>query len=87
MLVSRRKFVQASVAVSAGTMGGPADARSFAVGQGVQSGLPAAIGALKPFPGKPTPIADAERLARIEKARRLMSEQGMGAIVLEPGTS
>jgi Xaa-Pro dipeptidase len=42
---------------------------------------------LKPFPGKATPITEAERLSRIEKARRLMAENGIGAIVLETGTS
>jgi Xaa-Pro dipeptidase len=46
-----------------------------------------AIRALKPFPGKAVPIGDDERRARIENARRLMAEHGMGAIVLEPGTS
>ncbi|MEO5814251.1 MAG: Xaa-Pro peptidase family protein [Gemmatimonadaceae bacterium] len=35
----------------------------------------------------PGPITDAERLARIEKARRLMIENGMDAILLEGGTS
>ena len=33
------------------------------------------------------PISDAERLARIEKARRLMTEQGIDAMLLEGGTS
>jgi Xaa-Pro dipeptidase len=33
------------------------------------------------------PISDAERLARIEKARRLMIENGIEAILLEGGTS
>ena len=33
------------------------------------------------------PITDAERLARIEKARRLMMENGIDAMVLEGGTS
>ena len=33
------------------------------------------------------PISDAERLARIEKARRLMVEQGIDAMLLEGGTS
>ena len=36
---------------------------------------------------KVTPISDAERLARIEKARRLMIENGMDAMLLEGGTS
>ena len=33
------------------------------------------------------PITDAERLARIEKARRLMRDNGIDAMVLEGGTS
>lgn len=33
------------------------------------------------------PITDAERRARIEKARRLMVEHGIDALVLEPGSS
>jgi Xaa-Pro dipeptidase len=42
---------------------------------------------LKPYPGKATPISETERRARIEKARRLMVDNGMSAVVLEPGTS
>jgi Xaa-Pro dipeptidase len=39
-------------------------------------------------PAAPIPsITDAERLARIEKARRLMRENGIDAMVLEGGTS
>ena len=34
-----------------------------------------------------TPIRDAERESRIERARRLMIQNKIGAIVLEPGTS
>ena len=41
---------------------------------------------LKPLPPAP-PITDAERLARIEKARKLMAENGIDAIFLEGGTS
>ena len=36
---------------------------------------------------RPTPITDEERGSRIEKARRLMKEQGIDALVLEGGTS
>jgi Xaa-Pro dipeptidase len=36
---------------------------------------------------KVVPISDAERLARIEKARRLMTENGLDAVLLEGGTS
>ena len=49
--------------------------------------MPDVIRALKPLPGKAAPISEQERLARIEKARRLMAEHGIGAIVLETGTS
>jgi Xaa-Pro dipeptidase len=52
-----------------------------------RSARPPAITALKPFPGTPVPISDDERHTRIDKARRLMGEHGLGAIVLEPGTS
>ncbi|MDB4914335.1 MAG: pepQ 1 [Gemmatimonadetes bacterium] len=37
--------------------------------------------------GAVVPIADAERLARIEKAQRLMIENGIDAVLLEVGTS
>jgi Xaa-Pro dipeptidase len=54
----------------------------------------AAIGDGLAFPTRPrplsppvVPISDAERLARIEKARRLMAENGIAAMFLEPGSS
>ena len=61
----------------------------LAQGRGGGAGNPAApsILALKPLPGAPPAIADDERRARIAKAQRLMGEQGIGAIVLEGGTS
>ena len=49
--------------------------------------LPPSIRALRPMTGGVTPITDAERMARLERARRLMAEQGISAIVLEPGSS
>jgi Xaa-Pro dipeptidase len=83
MRLSRRQFVQSSSAALAA-----AGALAPSTHAAEQAGdLPPAVRALKPFPGKAVPIADSERLARIEKARRLMAENGMGAIVLEPGTS
>ena len=56
-------------------------------GEAQATSIPAAVAALRPFPGTAVPITDDERRARIEKARRLMAEHGFGAIVLEPGTS
>ena len=84
MTISRRGFIQAATAIAAwhrvrrrrGRQGSPARTRRL---------LPSPR--LKPLPGKAVPITDDERRARIEKARRLMSEHGMAAIVLEPGTS
>ena len=49
--------------------------------------LPAPIRQLKPKTDGIAPITDDERRARIAKAQRLMAEQGIGAIVIEPGTS
>ena len=86
MPISRRRFVQTTVLAAAAATPVAAQRR----GQGADTGaasLPDSIRTLKPFPGKATPISDQERLARIEKARRLMAEQGIGAIVLETGTS
>ncbi len=49
--------------------------------------VPAAIRALEPMTAGLVPISDEERKTRIEKARRLMHEQGIGAILLEGGSS
>ncbi|WP_240606427.1 M24 family metallopeptidase [Phenylobacterium kunshanense] len=42
---------------------------------------------LAPPPGAPPPISRAEREARIAKAQRLMREQGVSALLIEPGSS
>jgi Xaa-Pro dipeptidase len=46
-----------------------------------------AASGLKPMTGDITPISRAEYLARIAKARALMSLQGIGALLIEPGAS
>jgi Xaa-Pro dipeptidase len=58
-------------------------------GRGSSQGnsVPASITALKPLPNSAPPITTDERRARIAKAQRLMTERGIGAIVLESGTS
>ena len=48
---------------------------------------PAPIQALTPKTGGVAPISDDERRARIAQAQRLMTEQGIGAVVIEPGSS
>ena len=55
--------------------------------QAPTQGVPDAIQRLQPLSPPPTPIADAERLARIENARRLMRENNIGAMFLEHSSS
>jgi Xaa-Pro dipeptidase len=52
-----------------------------------KSDLPEPIRNLQPYPGEYTPISDEERLGRIEKAQRLMVENGIDAVFLDSGTS
>jgi Xaa-Pro dipeptidase len=49
--------------------------------------LPPPVRALTPMTAGIVPISDDERRTRMERARRLMLEQGIDAILLEPGTS
>jgi Xaa-Pro dipeptidase len=84
MKPGRRTFVKSAAAAVAAAAAAGTDSLQAAA---QQAPLPASVTTLKPFPGQAVPIADDERRARIEKARRLMAENGMGAIVLEPGTS
>jgi Xaa-Pro dipeptidase len=49
--------------------------------------LPPAIHALTRMPGTATPIDDRERHSRIERARHLMADHRIDALLLEPGTS
>jgi Xaa-Pro aminopeptidase len=91
MSISRRRFFQSSAmaatAAIASSSRAEAEAQRGQRGGGAAAPVPETIRALKPLPGTATPITDQERLARIEKARRLMAENGIGAIVLETGTS
>ena len=90
MRVSRRTFLSSSAAASTALAAGCTStppATPVAAAAAAEPSVPASISSLKPYPGTATPISDEERRARLEKARRLMTEQGLGAIVLEPGTS
>jgi Xaa-Pro dipeptidase len=83
MQLSRRQFTAALTTVTgAAALGGIEAAAASET-----SGLPRQIAALKKLTDGIAPITDAERAARIEKARRLMREHGLAAIVVEPGTS
>jgi Xaa-Pro dipeptidase len=52
-----------------------------------QNSVPDAIKNLRPMTAGVQPITDDERRARVEKARRLMRENQLGAIVMEGGSS
>lgn len=87
MPISRRQFTSAA-SLAAGTLFTPGARRADAQeGNEAPRPVPDVVRALKPLPGAPAAITDDERRTRIEKARRLMAENGLGAIVLEPGTS
>jgi len=49
--------------------------------------VPPPIAKLNSMTSDVVPISDDERRGRIEKARRLMADREMGAVVLEPGSS
>jgi Xaa-Pro dipeptidase len=73
------------VSRSAGAVGAAALIPHVGRAAGMHSATTFAPGEIAP-PGPP-PITDEERRARVEKARRLMSENGVTAMVLEGGTS
>jgi Xaa-Pro dipeptidase len=57
------------------------------IARGQSSDVPEAIRKLKPMTDGIQPITAGEREARMEKARRLMSENKLGAVVMEGGSS
>ena len=85
MSINRRNFLKMT-AGAAGAYGVAAAAMGNA--EAGQAALPkgTAIGRLKPMTAGIVPISDDERLARMEKARRLMAENKIDAIVIEGGT-
>jgi Xaa-Pro dipeptidase len=88
MSLNRRKFLKmtagaAGAAGLAGAVKGRLDAGQAA---GTPPPKDTPISRLKPMTSGVVPISDAERLARMEKARRLIAESGLEAIVVEGGT-
>jgi Xaa-Pro dipeptidase len=82
--MNRRTFLRASTVLAAGW-------RAPALFAGNDSppdaSLPPSIAALTSMRDQARPITNEERRARIENARRLMSQHKIGAIVLTPGSS
>lgn len=84
MRLDRRRFT----GLLAGALGGSAlPLRQLSAAPLDPCNLPPAVAALSPMKDGIVPISDDERRARMEKARRLMAANGLGALLLEPGTS
>ncbi len=79
-MVSRRSFFRVSGTLAAGAAVIPLVSEAENVSEA--SSLPAPIAALPSFAGKVAPISNDERRARIERAKALMAENKMDAIVL-----
>ncbi len=88
MRVTRRTFVETStIAAGAAMLSGAAAEAQRRGDAAPAAAVPESIRGLKPLPNPAPAIADDERRGRIAKAQRLMNERGIGAIVLEGGTS
>jgi Xaa-Pro dipeptidase len=88
-MLSRRTFIGTTSAALAGAActpaGGASNAQSTATAD--DAGLPPAIRELSSMKAQATPISVEERRGRIEKARRLMVENKIDAVMLTGGTS
>ena len=90
MTSTRRTFIQSGAAAGLGaglagcSTSAPAQAQATAP---ARSEAHPAIQALKPLTAGVTPITDAERQGRIEKARSLMAANKIDALILEGGSS
>ena len=88
--MNRRTLLRAAGATTAATIAAGLALPEIAAAEGGHApsqSEPDAIRRLQPIKPPPAPITDEERLARLEKARRLMRENGIGAMFLEHGSS
>jgi Xaa-Pro dipeptidase len=88
-MISRRRFLEVgSVAAGVAAVSRPLLAsRAAGDGKTYDSSLPPSLALLKSRKSEATPITRAERHERQERARKLMSENALDAIVLMEGTS
>ncbi|HEV2401214.1 MAG TPA: Xaa-Pro peptidase family protein [Candidatus Sulfotelmatobacter sp.] len=84
-MISRRQLLQFGSVAAGATIAAPRLAHATKPPEG--DALPSSIARLKSRKNEATPISVDERRERIEKARRLMTENGLEAIVLMEGTS
>ena len=86
-MISRRRFLEVG-SVTAGMAVAPHSLVSAAMGKAADdASLPPSLAQLKSRKSEATPITREERHERQERARQLMSENGLDAIVLMEGTS
>ncbi len=87
-MISRRSFLGASATAAAGTaLTGCTPATSDASGASSAQDLPPSIARLTSWADRATPITTEERSARVEKAKRLMRDADLDAVMLTGGTS
>jgi Xaa-Pro dipeptidase len=84
MTINRRRFTAALTGLAGAVAIRPGD---LLAGDPDPCNLPDPVRRLQPMTAGARPIDDDDRRARIAKAQRLMTEQGIGAILLEPGAS
>jgi len=80
--MDRRKFITASVSLAAA-----AQLPARALEEGATAPLPSSISSLASMRERVRPISADERRGRVERARKLMTEAGLGALILTAGTS
>ncbi len=83
-MVTRRQLLQSGGVLA---LSGLADVASAQAPAGPGEPLPPSIAALPSMREQARPITNSERLARLEKARRLMAESSLDAVLLTGGTS
>src|SRR5688572_3505751 len=83
MCTDRRDFLRASAGMAGAMLLGSYEVHA----EPQQSNVPEPISKLRRMTEGIVPITLDERRARIEKARRLMKEQRIDAIYIEPGSS
>jgi Xaa-Pro dipeptidase len=86
-MISRRNFLGVSSLAAVGAAAGCQPANGRGSGSASGAALPPSIAALSSRADEAVPISVAEREVRIEKARRLMTDQGMNGLMLTGGTS
>jgi Xaa-Pro dipeptidase len=86
-MVSRRTFLTTSSLAAAGVACAPRGNEASAAQGAAPPDLPPALAALTPMKEGVVAISVDERKARLEKARRLMAEHKLDAIMLAGGTS